>query len=429
MSDLDLNIYSYSFEDLLSIFGLSIPDEKDGYDRCKEKVERKIRLVEDRVDDPDILNFYRQTRKILFTVYHLLDNDRIVPNEIGSVVRKIKDTDDFVLLNEDELGNKVLNRPNYNTRVIHPIVKDMKTNVVADTFVNAVAPGVLNPVKRVTQIQNLNLNTCFRHNYYQSNPSNFLYLLPVEIKNVVSMRLVSIELPNSWYLFSSAQHNNVFFIESGGTTFKIVIPDGNYDMDTLQTFLNTTYFDESGTDTALKSLHFSIDRQNFKSRFEVLAEEGGEFHFRFVQEISQNIMNTAGWILGFRLGLYPRISEVLVSEGLFDAGGDRYVFVVLNDYQYNNNTQNTVCFDQSVLNEDVLAKIPMVNGKLSLVVNDNHCPLSKVRQYTGPVNISKLQIKLLDKFGTPIDLNNMDYSLTVELEILYESFNFSHVST
>ena len=86
-----------------------------------------------------------------------------------------------------------------------------------------------------------------------------------------------------------------------------------------------------------------------------------------------------------------------------------------------------VCFDKSILNEDVIAKIPMVNGKLSLVINDNNNNLAKLRRYNGPVDLSRLQIKLLDRFGSLIDLNNMDYSLTIEMEILYENFNFKNI--
>jgi hypothetical protein len=139
-------------------------------------------------------------------------------------------------------------------------------------------------------------------------------------------------------------------------------------------------------------------------------------------------MNTLGWTLGFRLGSYLNIHEKICSEGLFDAGGDRYIYLCINDYQYNSNTSNTVCFDKSILNEDVLAKIPMINGKFSLIVNDNNNSLAKIRRYNGPINLSRLQIKIIDKFGTVIDLNNMDYSLTLELELLYESFNFKNVT-
>jgi hypothetical protein len=70
----------------------------------------------------------------------------------------------------------------------------------------------------------------------------------------------------------------------------------------------------------------------------------------------------------------------------------------------------------------------MVQGKLSLVIDDNSNPLTKTRKYNGPVNIRNLQIKILDKFGSTINLNNMDFSLTLELELLYEGFNFKNIT-
>jgi hypothetical protein len=147
-----------------------------------------------------------------------------------------------------------------------------------------------------------------------------------------------------------------------------------------------------------------------------------------VDDINQNIMNTMGWTLGFRLGSYLDISGIITSEGLFDAGGDRYIYMAITDYQYNNNISNIVGFDKSMLNEDIIAKIPIVNGKLSLLIDESNNPLAKSRKYNGPVNLSKLHIKILDKFGKVIDFNNMDYSFTLELEVLYESFNFKNVT-
>ena len=104
-----------------------------------------------------------------------------------------------------------------------------------------------------------------------------------------------------------------------------------------------------------------------------------------------------------------------------------YIYFCLNDYQYNNNITNIVGFDKSLMVDDILAKVPMVNGKLSLIIDDNNNPLTKTRKYNGPVNIRKFHIKILDKFGTIIDLNYMDFSFTLELEILYENFNFKDV--
>jgi hypothetical protein len=288
-------------------------------------------------------------------------------------------------------------------------------------------------------------------------------MLPSEIKNVTAMRLVSIEIPNSWYLISNLKKNNVFEIvfnipqnknnepsannqPSAKCGYVIEIPDGNYDSETLQDYLNSTYFYQSSSSseynkTYLKNIKFSINPYNFKSTFELISQpdtnayinendnnDDISFSIKFSQSINQNIMNTFGWIIGFRMGNYINIYENITSEGLFDAGGDRYIYVCINDFQYNTNPLNIVCFDKSIFNEDVIAKIPMVNGKLSLIINDNNNALSKVRKYNGPINLSRLQIKIVDHFGTIIDLNNMDFSMTLELQLLYENFNFKNVS-
>ena len=119
----------------------------------------------------------------------------------------------------------------------------------------------------------------------------------------------------------------------------------------------------------------------------------------------------------------------IISEGLFDGGGDSYIYVAVNDYQYNTNSLNIIGFDGSIMEKNIIAKISMYNGKLSLIVEDNNNPLIKKRRYNGPVNLRQLHIQLLDKFGEILDLNNMDWSLTLELELLYEGFNFKNINS
>ena len=453
MNNIELNIDNYNYKELLNLFKIN-----ENYDNPenKTKMEHILNKINETV--PSLSSFYTKSYKLVSTIFkflekNIIENSKDNEKSIETYIEKIKQIENFQNMREDEIVEKIvkasiktynkninnyslLNEPNVNVDKFNPSLNNKNnTNLITNTFPNIVAPGHLNPVKRLTQNQNLNLNSCFRQNYYQSNPADFLYNIPVEIKNVLSIRLVSIEIPNAWYLFSHIQKNNTFQIQvkvdNKVEVYTIVIPDGNYDIDTLQNFLNTTYFYESELETYLKHIKFSIDNFNLKTRFEILDNDFTYFHFSliFVDSLNQNMMTTCGWIFGFRLANYLEIKEKIQSEGLFDAGGDRYIYVAVNDYQYNNNTLNTVCFDKSILNEDVIAKIPMVNGKLSLIVSDDTNPLTKIRRYTGPVNISKLHIKILDKFGTIIDLNKMDYSLTFELEILYESFNFKNVTS
>ena len=444
MNSIDLNIYNYNYDDLLNVFKIN---EKNNKNDNRYIIEKKIKEINNIPNIPEeIIDFYKKSQKIMLTLYTVEDKAGQIPSkEITKYVNKIKEISHFENYDETELTNKLLhnqgfqlNEPNYDSNKFTPGLNDKNnTNLISNTFINSVAPGVLNPLKRITQNQNINLNSCFRNNYYQTNPCDFLYIFPAEIKNILSMRLVSIEIPNSWYLFSHLQKNNIFQIEmkvnNHCTVYNIVIPDGNYDTDSLQSFLNTTYFNESSSsseDSYLKYLHFSIDSYNLKSCFEIIENDFDQISFSlsFVEGLNQNRMNTMGWILGFRLTNYTEITDKIVSEGLFDGGGDRYIYVSVNDFQYNNNTINTVFFDKNILSENIIAKIPMTNGKLSLIVSDDNNPLAKIRKYTGPVNISRLYIRILDKFGNIIDLNHMDYSITFELELLYESFNFKNVT-
>ena len=466
MNDLDLDITNYSYDDLLKIFKINDIESIESREKLSEIIDKKMKNVKTNYSN-NIYIFFYKGKIILLSIYDLFKGDHIKDintvdiwldrikrfnnlenyNEVGLFTELIESNSNFT----DFYNNKIIKdnqsipniKPDINTpyyelagRANPSLNNKNNTNLIYNTATNEISPGELNSLKRITQLLNVNINSCFRDNYYKSNPCDFIYSFPNEIYNVISLRLVSIEIPNSWYLFSSKKRNNIFkIVINNKDCFELEIPDGNYNNDTLEEYLNTTYFYESELETPLKKIKFSINHKNLKSSFEVIQnhEEDNEdnnfrFALQFSQDINQNIMNTFGWIIGFRLGNYVDINEYIVSESLFDAGGDRYVYLCLNDYQYNNNTSNIVFFDKSSLNEDVIAKIPMVNGKLSLIINNNNNNLAKLRRYNGPINISKMQIKILDKFGNVIDLNNMDFSMTLELELLYENFNFKNVS-
>jgi len=496
--DFDLNIQNYNFNEMLNLFKIHDigTDDKKYF---KYKMDEKIAGIKEKYAK-EIYDFFYKSKMIILSIFNLLHNNIIKNdnNEIEGYVNYLKNMKnlDIYIEREDDLYSKIVKENQYKIKIVDsegkttsnsvfslnlntpykdtnsgrvdPSLNDKNnTNFIANSYNNELVPGNLNTVKRITQLLNLNLNSCFRNNYYKSNACDFLYMIPAEIKNVTAMRLVSIEIPNSWYLFSNLKKNNVFEIEftipvgwpnstpnqtptpSPSTTcgYIIEIPEGNYDSETLQDFLNSTYFYEAPSSsqykkTYLQYIKFSINKYNLKSTFELvnlpnsitteddICDEKDilRFSLKFSQGINQNIMNTFGWIVGFRSGNYTNIDDIITSEGLFDAGGDRYIYVCINDFQYNNNALNMVCFDKSTFNEDVIAKIPMVNGKLSLIINDNNNPLAKIRRYNGPVNLSRLQIKIVDHFGTVIDLNNMDFSMTIELQLLYENFNFKNVA-
>ena len=151
-----------------------------------------------------------------------------------------------------------------------PLVADttlLATGPIINTFENKLVSGTINALKRISKLVNVHIDSCFRDKYYTSNPCNFVYMLPKQFKNVVAMKLASIEIPNAWYLFSHLKKNNIFIIETTVcakcSVHNIVIPDGNYDNDTLTAFLNMKYFNQStNKDSPLKYLCISINENN-----------------------------------------------------------------------------------------------------------------------------------------------------------------------
>jgi hypothetical protein len=427
----DLDIQHYTYEDLLLAFKTNKEDVCD-LDKLRKKREKIKQTYPE-----NIVDFYDKAFKIIETIYELFQQNTLLSlidiDVIQPHVEKIKRIPSFEKMYPTEII-KYLDLTQQQKLQNPPPPPVCENNPIINVFPNVSAPGSLNSLKRITQMQNLNLNSCFRHNYYDSPSTDFDYLLPTEVKNVISMRLASIELPNSWYLFSQTRENNHFIIQTRlnnvVTSFPITVPDGNYDNDTLSTYLNNTYFYNSGTSTPLQYIEFKIPDFNLKTTFQTTGLPAGStfsFSLLFQPTSSQHMMKTMGWILGFRLPNYLNQST-LQSEGLFDGNGDRYIYLSLTDYQYNTNSTNLVGFDQSSMDEDILAKVPLIQGKLSMVIEDNQCPLTKKRVYNGPVNLRKFHVTILDAFGDVVTLNDMDFSFTLELEILYESFQFRDVT-
>ena len=453
MDESDMNIYNYDMDDILRLFKLEYNYKKQDLEKCKETV-LKLHPHNSQLD-PTIFDFYNRAYKIVDCLHDmrtkkLLLNASYFPNPSDDAyfLSKIRDIPNF----EKEESNEILINKMYNedkndilykalehvqkqqpAHAPHhrPIINDetQDDTYYTNTFNNPVVSSSLNSIKRITVTKNLHLNSCFRSKYYNTNPADFQYSFPSEVKNVVALRLASIEVPNSWYLFSHLKNNNKMKIEIKNcgkcTSYIIVIPDGNYDCDSLVHYINTNYLSESERNDDLKYLKMSIDQYNYRTIFELdLYDKEPNtitFSLHLTDESNDNTMSTFGWILGFRLGKYMEIDDAVQSEGIFDGGGDRYIYFCLNDYQYNKNESNIIFFEDTTMDENVLAKIPMINGKLSLIVdeNDGHS-LIKTRRFNGPVNMKKVHIRLLDKFGEIIDLNKMDFSFTLEMEILYE---------
>ena len=129
-----------------------------------------------------------------------------------------------------------------------------------------------------------------------------------------------------------------------------------------------------------------------------------------------------GWILGFRQGEYKSNKGQVVSEGQFDGYGPRYLYLAIDDYNHNTMADHYSALNSSLINKKIIACYSLLSNSDKPNGQDSNYyskMASFIRQYTGPVNINRLKIQLLDEYGRILDLNSMDYSFILKFKSLY----------
>jgi hypothetical protein len=72
------------------------------------------------------------------------------------------------------------------------------------------------------------------------------------------------------------------------------------------------------------------------------------------------------------------------------------------------------------MSSNILARIAASGKNGEIIVNENSNILTQPREYFGPVDITKLHIRLYDSFGRILNLNNRDFSFCLILKMLYD---------
>jgi hypothetical protein len=292
--------------------------------------------------------------------------------------------------------------------------------------------GVINPLKKRIIRTNLNIDTKFRENYYQTKSSNFSVNLPLILNNIVSMQLSALEFPGTFYTISKIFQNNFFMICIPHLDPLLVeIPDGNYDYLSLQNYINLYL---SSQTTLYNKITFVADINvpngtgvGGTGKMVVKNTDPNEpfdFTLDFEVDMNNNQDNTAlplkfGWLIGFRNGIYKG-KNLYASEGIIDLAGPKYIYLVVNDFNNSVNDSFYGAFCSSILNKDILARISLPGNIFSYFSENNFNLVTNPRQYFGPVTITKLQIQLLDENGRILNLNNMDYSFCLTFQKIYD---------
>lgn len=442
----DLNINNYKLTELEKI--LSLGDNYKLEDVNKNKKQIKDKILSERTipieTKEKIIDFINTASNSIFNNKFKINFDLTIKNNKFQELNQQS--------NEIDLQNKLLENTNSSNSFIikHPSInegirsKPWNGRSMDD---NKNMPGYLNPINIRSIKRTINIDSRFRNNYYNTMSSNFTTQLPISVKKAVSMRLTSLEIPITFYVVSKHNDNSYFKIEwspnLSGVYQKsgiVMIPDGNYEpfwQDTtcavdIAYTINTTMRALDTADTTLQNIIYTIDRVSGKSCFGWKSPSATQSNFKVTfgvdqygnSDITTNLQLKLGWLLGFRTASYE--GKSIVSEGICYMKGPRYAFLSIKDFQNSSSNYFISAFSSSLLQDDILARINLGFIQQSQGIYQSgqddgfSTQINRQRNYFGPVDIEKLEIKLIDEYGRIIDLNNMDWSFALTMECLYD---------
>ena len=158
-------------------------------------------------------------------------------------------------------------------------------------------------------------------------------------------------------------------------------------------------------------------------------------HEKYIDSTSIYQPYTLGTFLGFKKGTY-RVTRknkyyitnnkdattyegYLESETSYGNGRINYVFISIDDYNKNCISNPVIASSRQYIGDNIIGRIPITENFTSIMSNNGYDKIFKEREFLGPVNIEKLHIKILDKYGNPVDFNNNDISMAIELIEIY----------
>lgn len=148
------------------------------------------------------------------------------------------------------------------------------------------------------------------------------------------------------------------------------------------------------------------------------------------------IWQKLGWQLGFRKkSIILDISNdvfietgtecTVVSRSPCYINYPRYIYIAIDDFQASSRNYFSIA-SESIIAPNIIGRINILSlleektaykqaaAPGDFIYNNKH-----VREYFGPTDITKLKVSLLDEYGRPFTLNNMDWSFILSFECFY----------
>jgi hypothetical protein len=434
----DLDINNYTPNDLLSFFKL---DENYTFDDLST---REIAIINEVTKANskyatkykfDIVNFIKSAKEILISLKHELETN----NEIAINTNKIASS--TINKGRDESVGKIIN-PFYT----HPALER-----------NINPPRSIDGYSYSTTTSVYVFNTAARNDFFTTLPASCAFDLPLNWSDVIQLSLTSANIPNVMYAFNNESGTNQIYIEEDGTGLSgvVTIPEGNYVPytikgllevlpitnasfpDVLTKYINNTLGTGDRFLVTFNPSNYSMTISNTTNSFTIhtIIKEPPVVCNAYSKAFNSNNTNinitdktkldnltyvqTMGYLMGYR-EIYYSGQKSYTGESIFNNVYSNYLYFVLDDFTGSQTTSNTYgILGQGVLSQGILGVIPISTGVYTTTFDNNSNYIYKKREYFGPVNISRIAIKILNQKGNLVNFHGTDFSFAIQVKTIY----------
>ena len=432
-SNFDLDVNNYSIDDLIGFFKLKDNFDENDIERRFIEIAEEILSAKSSSHNPkhkfDIMNFIKLAKDILISSYYEIKTKI----EMDKIQKRKKDINNV---------GKII-----NPLAVHPALQSQ-----------SIPTNDINGYRHNKNVSLYVFNTAARDNFFGSSSTNCTFLLPTKLKNVISISLSSVQIPNVMLAFSLERGTSQLYIFENNTNLNgvVTIPDGNYVR--AQSPLVAGLFAEIAI-----TLEVAINEQilgitnPLLYRFKVTISPATSFitisnttntflmntlkrdftdasfcdPYSFPKPNLDNIdpnlnikpsqyIDTLGYLLGYREVLYSG-AQSYTTEATFSNYYSTYLYFSLNDYTGSQQITSAYgVLQNSLIDDDILALIPLTGIPFNFIFDNNANFIYKRREYFGPVDISRITIKLLNQTGKVVNLLKNNFSFSLQVTTIYD---------
>lgn len=436
----DLDINNYTTDDLINFFKLENTYSLEDLIKTEEALAKKILSSKNKYNEKhkfDIINFIKSAKEVLTSFYHDMENNKEMKKTIDKFMKKDKDP---------RVG-----------RIINPLSshQTLENQIIAPDNINGYGYNVTTSIYM--------FNTAARNDYFTTAPANSSYDLPIKWKNVISISLSSANIPNVMYAFNEDAQTNKIYIEEDVTGLSgiVILPEGNYNAYAVstKTSLLAPLTEASFPDALTKAINEQIlgitDSDLYRFFVEISLSDHKttisnttyaftmntlrktevvctSYSTSFSQEYEDysivdktkipiaKYFQTMGFLMGYRKVYYTG-SKSYTSESIFTNTYSDYLYFAMDDFTGSQTISNTigVLGEAGVIDNNILGVIPINSSLFRTTFDNNSNFIYKKREYFGPVDISRINIKLLNQKGNLVNLHDTDFSFSLQVKTLY----------